>query len=90
MHMQPILTFASLSMCMVALTALLPERSPLRKTALLACGLLMAAMWLDSLSALLPHLRDVQPPASLLTPTQAASIDQRQQALLSQWQEDEP
>lgn len=85
--MQPLLTFACLAMCVTALGALLPERSPLRKTALLASGLLMAAMWLSSLPQLLPALPSAVLPDTLLDSTSLDSVDTRRQALIQQMQE---
>ena len=86
--MQPLMTFACLSMCTAALTALLPERSGLRKTALLCSGLMLAALWLSCLPQLTPHIPSAAAPATWLAPADTEPIAQRQAALLKQMQED--
>ena len=84
--MKLLIAFSALSMCSIALLALLPEGS-LRKTALLAAGLLMAAMWLDQLPSFGLDLAWEDASAAWLVPVDVRSIRTRQQQMIESTRE---
>lgn len=86
--MQALFTFACLSMCVIALTSLLPESSAMRKTALLSAGLLLAALWLQTLVGLIPSWPDADVPSVWLESTGEPSIAQRQADYIHAHQEE--
>lgn len=82
--MQLLLGFACLTMCSSILLALLGEQSSMRRTALLASGLLLAAMWLDGMEAMLQTKWSAGSPDGWLERAASSSVAKRQQDWLKE------
>lgn len=78
--MQLLTAFAGLSMCCAALMALLPEGA-MRKTAMLAAGLLLAALWVEGLPGWLAGPQTMETSAGWLMEVRVPTPAERQ----AQW-----
>lgn len=79
--MELILPFAALSMCCAAAISLLPEGS-LRKTAMLAMGILLVAVWAEGLSGILSPPTAMDAPDTVLTDVAFAPSSSAQEVYL--------
>ncbi len=77
--MQTFLAFAGLSMCCTALLALVGDGA-MRKTAALAMGLILAALWAGGIREAFSAFPGVNAPESVLEESGAPSVDERQAA----------
>ncbi len=84
--MSLIYAFAGICMCCAALSALLPDTS-LKKTVLLAMGLMMMAMWAECLRDMLVLPWNAERPSSILESSGLGELEAREESSRQMLQE---